>query len=170
KLTPRAKLDPVFIAGTTVQHATLHNLGEIRRKDLRIGDTVVVEKAGEIIPQVIEPLVEHRPADATEPLPPELCPECGGNVEAEQDASGKETARYCMNPDCPAQFRERLQHFAGRGQMDIDGMGEKVIQQLTEAGLVNTLGEVFALHQRREELLELERMGAKKADNLLAGI
>jgi DNA ligase (NAD+) len=170
KLTPRARLDPVLVAGTTVQHATLHNMGEVRRKDLRIGDTVIVEKAGEIIPQVVSVIDELRPPDAVIPQPPEKCPECGGDVEAETDASGKETARYCMNPECPEQFRQRLQHFAGRGQLDIEGLGEKVIEQLTAAGLVKTLGDVFALHKRRDELLKLERMGAKKADNLLAGI
>ncbi|MGI9457295.1 MAG: NAD-dependent DNA ligase LigA [Aeoliella sp.] len=170
KLTPRATLAPVFVAGTTVQHATLHNLGEIRRKDLRVGDKVVIEKAGEIIPQVIEAVLEERPPGAKKPRPPKHCPECRGDVESEQDDAGKETARYCMNPECPAQFRERLEHFAGRGQMDIDGMGEKVVEQLTEAGLVKTLGDVFALRHRRDEVLELERMGEKKADNLLAGI
>ncbi len=170
KLTPRAYLDPVLVAGTTVQHATLHNLGEIRRKDLRLGDTVVIEKAGEIIPQVIRAVDDLRPPDAVVPQPPEKCPECGGDVEAEADASGKETARFCMNPECPEQFRQRLQHFAGRGQLDIEGLGEKVIEQLTAAGLVKTLGDVFALHKRRDELLALERMGKKKADNLLAAI
>lgn len=170
KLTPRAYLDPVLVAGTTVQHATLHNLGEIRRKDLHLGDTVVIEKAGEIIPQVVNVVEELRPPDAILPQPPEKCPECGGDVEAETDSSGKETARYCMNPDCPEQFRQRLQHFAGRGQLDIEGLGEKVIEQLTAAGLVRTLGDVFSLHERREQLLELERMGEKKADNLLAAI
>lgn len=170
KLTPRARLDPVLVAGTTVQHATLHNMGEVRRKDLRIGDTVIIEKAGEIIPQVVSVVDELRPDDAELPQPPEKCPECGGDVEAETDANGKETARYCMNPECPEQFRQRLQHFAGRGQLDIEGLGEKVIEQLTAAGLVKTLGDVFALHTRLEELLELERMGKKKAENLLAGI
>ncbi len=170
KLTPRATLAPVQVAGTTVQHATLHNWGEICRKDLRIGDKVVVEKAGEIIPQVIRALVEERLASAKVPQPPGRCPECAGDIESEQDDTGKETVRYCMNPECPAQFRERLEHFAGRGQMDIDGMGEKVVEQLTGSGMVATFGDLFELHARREELLKLERMGEKKADNLLAGI
>lgn len=170
KLTPRATLAPVLIAGTTVQHATLHNLGEIRRKDLHLGDQVVIEKAGEIIPQVVRAVVDERPNNAKVPEPPDKCPACGGDVESEGDATGKETARYCMNPECPAQFRERLEHFAGRGQMDIEGMGEKVVEQLTEAGLVRTLGDVFSLHEKRDPLLELERMGEKKADNLLAGV
>ncbi|WP_425400569.1 NAD-dependent DNA ligase LigA [Aeoliella sp.] len=207
KLTPRATLEPVLVAGTTVQHATLHNMGEVLRKDLHIGDRVIIEKAGEIIPQVVEALTKQRPADAVKPTAPTQCPECDGDVEIEYDqrrvhdikswesrverekqrAEKKgedpreipeppplteldETARYCMNPECPAQFRERLEHFAGRGQLDIDGMGEKVVEQLTDAGLVKTIGDVFRLHERRDEVLELERMGKKKADNLFAGI
>ena len=170
KLTPRATMEPVFLAGTTVQHATLHNLGEIRRKDIRVGDAVVIEKAGEIIPQVVQVVTEKR-AKGIKPIkPPSKCPECGGEVEAEQDASEKETGRYCINPECPAQLRERLIHFAGRKQMDIDGMGEKVVIQLLDAGLVSSFGDIFSLHERREEVLKLERMGTKKADNLFAGI
>ena len=170
KLTPRATMEPVFVAGTTVKHATLHNLGEVLRKDIRIGDTVVIEKAGEIIPQVVQVLTDKRGDEVQPIVPPEKCPECRGDVEAEADAAGKETARYCINPECPAQFRERLIHYAGRGQMDIDGMGEKVIVQLTAAGLVRTIGDIYSLHERREEVLALERMGAKKADNLFVGI
>ncbi len=170
KLTPRATMEPVFVAGTTVQHATLHNLGEIRRKDIRLGDTVVIEKAGEIIPQVVQVLTDKRDKKVKPIEPPTKCPECGGDVEAEEDAGGKETARYCINPECPAQFRERLIHFAGRGQMDIDGMGEKVVIQLTDAGLIRSIGDIFSLHEKRDEVLQLERMGEKKADNLFAGI
>lgn len=170
KLTPRAKMQPVFIAGTTVQHATLHNYGEIQRKDIRIGDVVMIEKAGEIIPQVVRVVQQKRPRNSRPMVAPQQCPECGGDVEAEQDAAGKETARYCINPECPAQLRERLEHFAGRGQMDIDGLGEKVVEQLVDAGLVRSFGDLFNLRERREKLLELERMGEKKADNLLAGI
>lgn len=170
KLTPRAKFEPVQLAGTTVQHATLHNYGELRRKDVQLGDTILVEKAGEIIPQVMGVVLELRPSDASIPEPPTKCPMCGGDVEPELDDTGKEVGRYCMNPECPAQFRERMWHFAGRGQMDIDGMGGKVIEQLIDAGLIKTLGDVFRLHQRRDEVLELERMGEKKADNLFAAI
>jgi len=170
KLTPRATMEPVFVAGTTVQHATLHNLGEIRRKDIRLGDAVVIEQAGEIIPQVVEVDLTKR-AKETPPLePPEACPDCGGAIEREEDGTGKETARYCVNPECPAQLRERLIHFAARGQMDIDGMGEKVVLQLADAGLLHSFGDVFALRDHRESLLKLERMGEKKVDNLLAGI
>jgi DNA ligase (NAD+) len=170
KLTPRATMEPVFVAGTTVQHATLHNYGEILRKDVRIGDQVVIEKAGEIIPQVVRVVTRQRPPGLTVVQAPDRCPECDGEVEADYDPHGKETARYCMNPECPAQFRERLIHFAGRGQMDIDGMGEKVVEQLADAGLLTSYGDLFALHERRDQVLQLERMGEKKADNLFAGI
>ena len=170
KLCPRAIMEPVFVAGTTVQHASLFNIGEIHRKDLRIGDTVRIEKAGEIIPQVLGSLPEQRPDGAEPIVPPAQCPECDSEVETEQDATGKETARYCINPECPAQLRERLIHFAGRDQMDVDGLGEKLVHQLADAGLLKSYGDVFRLVERRDQLLELDRMGTKKADNLLAGI
>ncbi|NOY29657.1 MAG: NAD-dependent DNA ligase LigA [Planctomycetes bacterium] len=170
RLTPRATMEPVFVAGTTVQHATLHNLGEIRRKDIRLGDTVIIEKAGEIIPQVVEVDLSKRSNKAQPLKPPEACPDCSGAIEREEDGSGKETGRYCVNPECPAQLAERLIHFAARGQMDIEGMGEKIVLQLADAGLLNSFGDVFALHNQREALLNLERMGDKKVDNLLAGI
>jgi DNA ligase (NAD+) len=207
KLTPRANMEPVFVAGTTVQHASLHNLGEVRRKDIRIGDTVIIEKAGEIIPQVVRVVLDKRPSGLRPMAPPKKCPECGGEIEIEfdqrrvheieshdakvereearADKEGRkpekipapeplseldESGRYCINPECPAQFRERIIHFAGRGQMDIDGMGEKVVHQLADANLLTSFGDIYALHKRRDAVLELERMGEKKADNLFAGI
>jgi DNA ligase (NAD+) len=207
KLTPRANMEPVLVAGTTVQHASLHNLGEVRRKDIRIGDTVVIEKAGEIIPQVLRVLLEKRQPGTKPMKPPPQCPVCEGAIEIEFDQrreqeiasyAGKverekalaakegrkprpvpkpeplsdvdESGRYCINPECPAQLRERLIHFAGRGQMDIDGMGEKVVDQLADAELLHTFGDIFTLCDRREAVLALERMGEKKADNLFAGI
>jgi DNA ligase (NAD+) len=161
-LTPRATMKPIFLAGTTVSHATLHNIEEIRRKDIRIGDTVIIEKAGEIIPQVVSAVTKKRPKGSKPMTPPEKCPACGGVVEQEGPKL------FCTNPECPAQFRERLKWFVGRGQMDIDGMGEKLVDQLVDAGLVKHFADVFLL--KREQLLELERMGEKSADNLLAGI
>jgi DNA ligase (NAD+) len=200
-------MEPVFVAGTTVQHASMHNLGEVRRKDIRVGDTVVIEKAGEIIPQVVRVVTEERPRGLKPMSPPQKCPECGGEIEIEYDqrrvheveshaakvereaaratkegrkperipepeplSEADESGRYCINPECPAQFRERIIHFAGRGQMDIDGMGEKVVYQLADAGLLNSFGDIFSLHKKRDAVLELERMGEKKADNLFAGI
>lgn len=207
KLTPRAKMAPVFVAGTTVQHATLHNVGEMLRKDVRIGDTVIVEKAGEIIPQVVRVVNADRTGRAGPVDLPTECPWCrtevvieydqrrendidqyAKRVEREKERAAKagrepdevpkppalgpldESGRYCPNPECAAQLKERLWHFASRGQMDVDGLGEKVIEQLLEAGLVGSYGDIFRLHTKREELLQLERMGEKKADNLLAGI
>ncbi|MEM9351839.1 MAG: NAD-dependent DNA ligase LigA [Planctomycetota bacterium] len=207
KLTPRAKMKPVFVAGTTVQHATLHNVGEMRRKDIRIGDTVIIEKAGEIIPQVVRVENPDRTGRSEPVVLPTICPWCASEmvveydqrraqeieawprrVEREKERAAKagrepqeisepeplteldESGRYCPDPSCPATLKERLWHFASRGQMDIDGLGEKVIEQLLEAGLVASYGDLFRLHERREELLKLDRMGEKKADNLLAGI
>jgi DNA ligase (NAD+) len=161
-LTPRATMDPVFLAGTTVQHATLHNIEEIRRKDIRVGDTVVIEKAGEIIPQVVEVDRSRRRRRSAEIEPPRRCPACEGVVEQEGPKL------YCVNPECPAQFREKLKWFVGRGQMDIDGMGEKLIDQLVDAGLVHHFADLFAL--QREPLVALERMGERSADNLLEAI
>jgi DNA ligase (NAD+) len=161
-LTPRATMEPIFIAGTTVQHATLHNIEEIRRKDIRMGDTVVIEKAGEIIPQVVGVVTEQRRRGARPLAPPEVCPACGGVVEPEGPRL------FCVNPECPAQFRERLKWFVGRGQMDIEGMGEKLVDQLVDADLVKQFADLFTL--QREDLLALERMGEKSADNLLEAI
>lgn len=161
-LTPRATMDPVVLAGTTVRHATLHNIEEIRRRDVRIGDVVVVEKAGEIIPQVVRPVLEKRSGVETPIEPPSECPACGGPVEQEGPKL------FCVSPECPAQFRERLKWFVGRDQMDIDGMGERLVDQLVDAGLVHHFADVFRL--RKDQLLALERMGEKSADNLLAAI
>ncbi|MEC9373927.1 MAG: NAD-dependent DNA ligase LigA, partial [Planctomycetota bacterium] len=180
KITPRAVMSPVILAGTKVEHATLHNFGEIRRKDIRIGDVVVVEKAGEIIPQVIEPVFDERTKGSRKIKAPRECPECGGPVELEppeleeaQDFESElETARRCVNPECPAQVREKLIWFAGRGQMDIDGLGEKTVDQIREESDVplNHFADVFRLKQHRDELLALDRMGETKLQNLLDGI
>lgn len=161
-LTPRASMEPVVVSGTTVRHATLHNIDEIQRKDIRLGDQVIIEKAGEIIPQVVRPLIEKRSGDEQAILAPATCPECDGPVEKE----GPKV--FCMNPECPAQFRERLKWFVGRDQMDIDGLGEKLVDQLVDARLVTHFADVFMLP--RERLLSLERLGEKSVENLLAGI
>ncbi|MCP4833586.1 MAG: NAD-dependent DNA ligase LigA [Phycisphaera sp.] len=161
-LTPRATMEPVLVAGTTVRHATLHNIEEIRRKDLRVGDVVVIEKAGEIIPQVVEAVVAERSGDEIVIEPPTACPACGGPVEQEGPKL------FCTNPECPAQFREKLKWFVGRDQMDVDGLGEKLVDQLVDAELVHHFADLFLL--KRDDLLALERMGEKSADNLLAGL
>ncbi|MGE3107254.1 MAG: NAD-dependent DNA ligase LigA [Phycisphaerales bacterium] len=190
KITPRATMEPVLLAGTTVQNATLHNYGRIRdaasedpdtRTDIRIGDTILVEKAGEIIPYVAGVVLAERPRGARAIEPPAACPECGGPVEIEppeaREDPALETQRRCINPQCPAQIREKLIWFAGRKQMDIDGLGEKTIDQIRatagdgpRAIPLNTFGDIFRLVKYRDRLIELDRMGEKKVDNLLAGI
>ena len=166
RLTPRARMQPVLLAGTTVQHATLHNADEIERKDIRIGDTVVIQKAGEIIPQVLRVVTERRPHDARPIEPPDRCPSCTTAVVRESD----EVLLRCPNPQCPAQVRERLIWFAGRNQMDIEGLGEKAVHQFADAGLLRTFADVYRLAGHREQLVVLDRMGATKVDNLLAAI
>jgi DNA ligase (NAD+) len=164
RLTPRATMEPVLIAGTVVRHATLHNLDEVRRRDIRLGDTVVIEKAGEIIPQVVEVVKEKRPGDAEPIDAPKECPSCGGPVVQEEG----EVAHRCPNPECPAQFREKLIWFAGRRQMDIDGLGEKLVDQLLERDLVHHFYDLY--HLEHGDLASLERMADKSAENVLRGI
>ncbi len=163
-LTPVARLEPVFLAGTTVQNASLHNIEQIRKLDLHIGDTVVVEKAGEVIPYVRQALVEKRPKGAKAIEPPAKCPSCGSKVEKEVDGP----FIRCINPECPAQFRERLRWFCGRGQMDIENVGEALVDQLIDAGLVKTFADLYRV--TKEQLLELERMGDKSAQNVIDSI
>ena len=154
-LTPRATMEPVFVGGTTVRHATLHNIEEIRRKDIRVGDTVVVEKAGEIIPQVVEVVLAERPKSAKPIEPPSKCPDCGEAVEQE----GPKV--FCRNAACPAQFRERVKWFVGRDQMDIEGLGEKIVDQLIDAGLVKRYSDLFTLDAAKLAGLESETVNRK---------
>ena len=163
-LTPVARLDPVFVAGTTVSNATLHNIDQIQKLDLHIGDTIVLEKAGEVIPYVRQAVMEKRPKDAKAIHPPKTCPSCGAKTEREADTP----YIRCVNPDCPAQFRERLIWFCGRRQMDMENIGEKLVDQLIEKGLVKTFADLYRLTQ--EDLLSLERMGEKSAQNVLDSI
>lgn len=176
KITPRAIMQPVELSGTVVRHATLHNYGQVHKKDIRIGDTIEVEKAGEIIPYVVGVVASARPKNAKQVVPPSACPVCEGPVEVEppeaNDNPELETARRCINPECPAQIREKLVWFAGRKQMNIDGLGEKTIDLIrqTQDIPLNTFADIFRLHEHRDKLIELDRMGEKKVDNLLAGI
>lgn len=165
-LTPTALLEPVEIAGTTVSRASLHNRDEIERLGVKIGDTVVVEKAGKIIPHVVRVEESARSGKEVDFEFPTKCPECGTKVE--KDEGG--VYIRCPNPSCPAQLRESLRFFASRAAMDIEGLGIKLIEQLTEAGLVTSFADVYRLKDRTDELLNLERMGQKSVDNLLAGI
>jgi DNA ligase (NAD+) len=163
-ITPVAELEPVLLAGTTVRRATLHNQEEIARKDIRIGDTVVVEKAGDIIPQVVSVVMEDGKPRAEPFRFPTGCPACGSMLVKEAD----EVAWRCVNVACPPQTRIRIHHFASRDAMDIDGLGEAVVEQLLNAGLVTTYADLYGLTV--EPLLELERMGLKSAENLIAAI
>ncbi|WP_068676890.1 NAD-dependent DNA ligase LigA [Oceanobacillus sp. Castelsardo] len=163
-ITPTAILEPVRIAGTTVQRASLHNEDLIREQDIRIGDMVVIKKAGDIIPKVVRVVEEKRSGDATEYHMPEECPAC----ESELVRLEGEVALRCINPSCPAQLTEGLIHFVSRNAMNIDGLGEKVIIQLFQHGLIKTFADLYRLE--REELLKLERMGEKSVQNLLHAI
>lgn len=163
-LTPTAVLTPVKLSGSVISRATLHNEDFIRAKDIRIGDRVVINKAGEIIPEVLRVVVEKRTGDEKEVEIPSLCPECGWRVERQ----GEEAAIRCTNPHCPALGREGLIHFVSRDAMNIDGCGPSVINALLDAGLVRDAADLYSL--RKDDLLKLERMGEKSADNLLAAL
>jgi DNA ligase (NAD+) len=167
-LTPVAHLQPVEIAGTTVSRASLHNRDEIERLGVQLGDMVVVEKAGKIIPHVVRVAEECRnDGAARRPFAfPETCPACNGPVSQDEDG----VYIRCRNAACPAQFRESLRFFASRGALNIEGLGAKLVEQLIDSGLVTTFGDLYRLEERREEMLKLERLGAKSIDNLLDGI
>lgn len=163
-LTPTAVLTPVKLSGSVISRATLHNEDFIRAKDIRIGDRVVINKAGEIIPEVLRVVVEKRTGNEKEVAIPSVCPECGWRVERQ----GEEAAIRCTNPHCPALGREGLIHFVSRDAMNIDGCGPSVINALLDAGLVRDAADLYSL--RKDDLLKLERMGEKSADNLLAAL
>jgi len=164
-LTPVAKLRPVQVGGVTVSSATLHNFEEVKRKDIRIGDTVIVRRAGEVIPEVVKVVVEKRPPDAKPVEPPERCPVCG--AEAVADPGGT-LIRCSGGLYCPAQRKAAIKHFASRRAMDIQGLGEKLIDQLLEKGLVKDVADLY--HLTADQLARLERMGPKSAQNLIAAL
>jgi DNA ligase (NAD+) len=165
-ITPVALLEPVFLGGTTVSRATLHNAEYIRELDLRIGDTVTVEKGGDVIPKVTGVVETARRPDAV-PFPmPNRCPECQSTLYR----PGDEVNYYCENAECPAQVRGRIEHFAHRGAMDIQGLGEAVINQLVQLGLVTSYADLYALHKHERRLVELDRWGKKSTANLLHAI
>lgn len=163
-ITPVARLRPVEISGVTVSRATLHNWDELAAKDIRIGDTVVVERAGDVIPAVVRVVTERRSGSERPVPPPHSCPECGSAVVRIAD----EVALRCMGISCPPQIRESLKHFASRGAMDIDGLGDKVVEQLISLGLVNTVADLYRLG--KDDFMRFERMGEKLASNLLAAL
>lgn len=163
-LTPNAVLKPVHLAGVTVRRATLHNRDYIAEKDIMIGDTVVVRKAGDIIPEIVEVVFDKRPSDARRFEMPELCPVCGGEVFNDKS----EAAVRCLNTDCPAQITRNIIHFASRDAMDIEGLGSAVVEQLVENGLIRDAADLYYLE--KERVADIERMGDKSAENLLNAI
>jgi DNA ligase (NAD+) len=173
-LTPVARLEPIFIGGTTVSNATLHNIQQIRALDLHMGDTIVLERAGEVIPYVVQAVVEKRPKGSKAVEAPTKCPSCGSeirqDVEAPAETSKKKAAvaLYCVNHECPAQFREQLKWFCARGQMDIEHVGEKLVDQLIDAKLVKSYADLYRL--KADDLMKLERMGEKSATNVIESI
>lgn len=164
-LTPVARLQPVFVGGVTVTNATLHNADEVKRKDIRVGDTVVVRRAGDVIPEVVKSIPEKRPGDAKAFVMPRQCPVCGSEVELPE---GETIARCSGGLYCPAQHKETIKHFASRRALDIEGLGDKLVDQLLEKKQIDTVADLF--HLKAEQLAELERMGKKSAENLVAAI
>ncbi len=166
-VTPVARLKPVFVGGATVSNATLHNMDEVLRKDVRAGDTVFVRRAGDVIPEVVRVLRERRP-EGTRPVElPKTCPECGSLVVK---PAGEAVARCTGGLFCPAQRKEAIRHFASRRAMDVEGLGEELVDQLVDKGLLDDPAGIYALAQKAEQLIALERMGAKSVENLLEGI
>ena len=165
-LNPFAELEPVRIAGATVKLATLHNEDDIRRKDLRVGDTVIVQRAGDVIPQVVGPVLSKRTGKERRFSMPRKCPACGTPAVRPEG----EAMYYCPNLQCPAQRFRRLEHFVSRGAMDIDGVGESLAYQLMQRGFVEEGADLYRLGERRDELVGLERMGVKSVDNILRSI
>ena len=163
-LTPKAVVAPVRLAGTTVTNATLHNQDNINRLDIRIGDTVLVQKAGEIIPEILEVIHSKRPVGALPFAIPTICPECGSPVVRDEDAS----ASRCTNVECPAQLLRNIAHFASRGAMDIEGLGISVTEALINEKLISSPAELYYLEA--QSVAAIDRMGKKSAENLLAAI
>lgn len=164
-LTPVARLRPVFVGGVTVSNATLHNEDEIRRKDVRIGDTVIVRRAGDVIPEIVQVVTSMRPDNAREFIMPASCPVCGSDVEREE---GEAVTRCSGGLFCPAQRKEAIKHFASRKAMDIDSLGDKLVEQLVDAGLISDVADLY--HLDPAQVAALERMGRKSAENLVAAL
>jgi DNA ligase (NAD+) len=169
-LTPVAELEPVFLAGSTISRATLHNEDYIRQKDIRIGDTVTIEKAGEVIPAVVDVVLTRRTGKEASFRFPTQCPECGSKVARALgiDEGDEGVVWRCLNPDCPAQLRGHLEHWCAREAMDIEGGGEVLVRQLVQKGLVQNVADLYSL--KLSEVTDLERMGEKSARNFLDGV
>ena len=165
-ITPVAEMEPVFLAGSTVSRATLHNIEEINRKDIREGDKVILEKGGDVIPKVISVIKEERPAKTKKVLPPDVCPVCKSKVFKPEE----EVAIYCVNSECPEQTKGKLIHFVSRGAMDIEGLGEAFIDLFVEEKLIYNFDDIYTLKNKREKLISIQRLGEKSVDNLLNAI
>ena len=165
-ITPVAELEPTFLAGSTISRATLHNYDEIQRKDIRENDKVVIEKGGDVIPKVVSVVLSERPKNSKISKLPDKCPVCGSSVFKPEN----EVAIYCENTECPAQVRGRIGHFAARGALDIEGLGEALIDLLVDMGFLKTYADIYDLKEHREELIKMERLGEKSVDNLLSAI
>jgi len=163
-LTPVAKLDPVFVSGVTVSNATLHNQDEIDRKDIRIGDTVLIERAGDVIPKVVKVIIEKRPKNSSQFKLPRKCPVCKHGV---YQLDGEAISR-CGNTSCIKQVKARIEHFCSKGAMDIDGLGEKVVDQLVDEGLLDSISSIFSL--KKEQLISLDRFGERSSEKLMGSI
>ncbi len=165
-VTPVAEMEPVFLAGSTISRATLHNIDEILRKDIREGDKVVIEKGGDVIPKVVSVVKEERPTGSKPVQPPKKCPVCNTPLFHPEG----EVAYYCENTECPAQIKGRLEHFSARGAMDIEGLGTALINLLVEEGFLHTYADIYDLKNRRDDLIAIERLGEKSIGNLLSAI
>ncbi len=163
-VTPVAEMEPVFLSGSTISHSTLHNFDEIKRKDIREGDTVIIQKAGEVIPQIVKVVTDKRTGKEKEFRMPDKCPVCKGKLFQEAD----EVAFRCVNASCPAQIKRRIGHFASRGAMDIEGLGWVMVDTLVDKGLVKDFADLY--HLKKEDLMSLERMGEKSSQNLIDGL
>lgn len=165
-ITPVAELEPVQLAGSTISRATLHNFDEIQRKDIRVGDTVIIEKGGDVIPKIISVVVDERPKRSSPTIPPDKCPVCKSKLFKPEN----EVALYCENTECLAQIKGRLIHFASRGAMDIEGLGDALIDLFTDKGFVKNFSDIYKLKDKRSELIQIERLGEKSIDNLLNAV
>ena len=165
-LTPVAELNPVILSGSTISRATLHNYDEIKRKDIHYEDTVILEKGGDVIPKIVAIVLDKRVINSIPVEPPEFCPVCKSKLYKLDD----EVAFYCENVECPAQIKGRLQHFVSRGAMDIEGLGESLINLLVEKNFLHTFSDIYELKDRRSELIAIERLGQRSIDNLLNSI
>jgi DNA ligase (NAD+) len=165
-VTPVAELEPVFLSGSTISRATLHNYNEIKRKDIHIGDRVVVEKGGDVIPKVVAVILRERKHKGKPEKPPANCPVCDTPLYKPEG----EVAYYCENTECPAQIKGRIEHFASRGAMDIEGLGESLIELFVEKGFLRTYADIYYLKDKREELITIDRIGEKSVDNLFNAI